>query len=94
MTRPWAGELHDQLEDAVRRARALTGTVIRRTPKDAPCPACTAFALVAADGEWHVECEVCGHRLTPDEYDTHRAEVMPALAAIALHCVLPRMTAA
>lgn len=94
MTRPWAGELHDQLEDAVRRARALAGTVVRRTPKDAPCPSCSAFALVGTDGEWHIACEACGHRLTPDEYDAHRGEVMPALAAIALHAVLPRITAA
>ncbi|MFS0698332.1 hypothetical protein AB6N36_37020, partial [Streptomyces nitrosporeus] len=79
VTRPWAAEMHRQLEDLVHRIDRLTGVRPRRTPKDAPCPGCSAFALVEREGELHITCEACGHRLTPDGYLTHRAAVMPAL---------------
>ncbi|WP_329615036.1 hypothetical protein OG244_19545 [Streptomyces brevispora] len=87
VTRPWVADMHEQLENALQRIRRITHTKPRRRLMDAPCPAsdCQAFALVEKDDELHISCEACGHRLTPDEYAAHRAQVMPVLAAIALH---------
>lgn len=78
-TRPWVGELHDALEDAVRRVRAVTGTRPQTHPRLAPCPRCTAFALSRTDGQWHVACQACGHRMEPAAYDAHAAQVLPGL---------------
>ncbi|MFG2671383.1 hypothetical protein [Streptomyces sp. NPDC048445] len=83
-TRPWAADMYEQLEAVLQRIRRITHTAPRRHPKDAPCPSCSAFALVAVDDEWHISCQACSVRLTPDEYAEHRARIMPALAALAL----------
>lgn len=85
VTRPWSADLYEQLEAVLQRIRRITHTTPRRRHMDAPCPDCQAWELVAVDDEWHISCEACGHRLTPDEYAAHRAQVMPVLAAIALH---------
>ncbi|WP_406420877.1 hypothetical protein [Streptomyces sp. NBC_00842] len=94
VTRPWAADLYEQLEDLLRRVRGITRTAPRRHVMDAPCPGCSAFALVSVDDEWHISCEVCAVRLTPDEYAEHRARVMPALAAIALQIAAAQQAAA
>lgn len=84
VTRQWSADMYEQLEDVLRRIRRITHTTPRRRPMDAPCPGCQGWALVAVDDEWHVSCQACTVRLTPDEYAAHRAAVMPVLAAIAL----------
>jgi hypothetical protein len=79
-----AAELWAAMEDALHRARAITGTQPRTRPRWAPCPACQAFALVATDGDYHVRCQACGHRLTPEEYAAHAAQTLPGLTATAV----------
>lgn len=83
-TRPWAGELHDGLDDALRRVRAITGTRPQTRPRFAPCPRCGAFALGRTDGQWDIVCAACQHRMDPDAYAEHAAEVLPALTATAV----------
>ncbi|MYV64451.1 hypothetical protein GT043_00400 [Streptomyces sp. SID2131] len=80
----WVPLLHAELADLVRRIRAVTSTEPRRRDADAPCPACEAWGLGRTDWETYIDCEVCGLLLTADEYETHRAAVMPALARTAL----------
>lgn len=92
-TQPWVDEMYRQLEELLNQVRAKTGTKPGRTRKDAPCPTCECFALVAVDGEWHIHCESCGEDLSPAEYDAHRAAVMPALAAIAVRIAAGQETA-
>lgn len=75
----WIGDLHDQLDDAVRRIRQVTGTRPRTHQRLAPCPACDAFGLCRTDGEWEITCGVCGHRMDPDTYDAHAQAVLPGL---------------
>ncbi|MGW2591975.1 hypothetical protein ACWCXC_17150 [Streptomyces sp. NPDC001515] len=84
VTRPYAVDLHEQLQHLADRIQRITHTRPRRRHKDAPCPGCSAFALVEQDTELLITCEACGQVLTPAGYDQHRAQVMPALAAIAL----------
>ena len=93
-TRPWVESMDDQLEDLVRRIRRITHTKPRTTPMDAPCPGCTAFALVEREDEWHISCQACDVRLTPDQYTEHRTQIMPTLAALALRIAAARQTAA
>ncbi|MGW1182985.1 hypothetical protein ACWD7Y_05205 [Streptomyces drozdowiczii] len=94
VTRPYAVEMYEQLHDVVDRIERITHSRPRRRRRQAPCPDCTAFALVEQETELHISCDACGCRLTPDEYAAHRAEVMPALAALALRIITPRPTAA
>lgn len=94
VTRPYAVDLYQQLQDVVDRIQRITHTRPRRHPKDAPCPSCSAFALVAVDDEWHISCQACCMRLTPDEYTEHRARIMPALARVALLMEAQRESAA
>ncbi|WP_432247690.1 hypothetical protein ACRAR1_07005 [Streptomyces sanyensis] len=79
----WIGELYRQTEALVWRLRDKTDRRPRRTARTAPCPECSAFGLVSTEGEPHIVCEACGHRLTPEEYRAHSAAVLPALTAIA-----------
>ncbi|MFG2899541.1 hypothetical protein ACGFZH_20970 [Streptomyces zaomyceticus] len=78
----WVALLHAELDDLVRRIRTVTTTEPRRHALQAPCPSCQAFALGRTDWETYIDCTVCGQLLTPDEYDDHRAVVMPPLARI------------
>jgi ribosomal protein S27E len=94
VTRPYAAELYEQLQELVARIERLTHTRPRRRLRQAPCPDCSAFALVEQETELHITCDACGHRLTPDEYTAHRDQVMPALTALALRMITPRVTAA
>ncbi|MEV3995785.1 hypothetical protein AB0K62_08845 [Streptomyces halstedii] len=84
VTRPWVSEMYTQFEDLVHRINRITHTKPRRTPKDAPCPGCEAFALVEREGDLHISCEACGHRLLPDAYLAHRDRIMPALTRVAI----------
>ncbi|MEU9777456.1 hypothetical protein [Streptomyces sp. NPDC047968] len=79
----WIGELYRQTEALVWRLRDKTDRRPRRTARTAPCPACEAFALVSTEGEPHIVCEACGHRLTHEEYRAHSAAVLPAITALA-----------
>ncbi|WP_435969325.1 hypothetical protein [Streptomyces sp. Qhu_M48] len=78
----WIAHMHTELADLIRRIRTVTSTEPRRRALDAPCPHCQAFALGHLDWDTHIDCEACGRLLTPDEYETHRAVVMPPLARI------------
>ena len=93
VTQPWVDEMYRQLEELLDRVRAKTGTRPGRSRKDAPCPACSCFALVETDGEWHIMCEACAHKLTRAEYARHHAAVVPALAAIAVRIALQQQSA-
>ncbi|HET9381309.1 MAG TPA: hypothetical protein VFP69_10820 [Streptomyces sp.] len=75
LTHPWVGELHRQLGDLIARIRDLTHATPHTHRKTAPCPQCTAFALVAVDGQWGITCEACGHHLDPDAYAQHAAQM-------------------
>ncbi|MEU9199435.1 hypothetical protein [Streptomyces sp. NPDC048332] len=94
VTRQWSADMYSQIEDLLRRIRHITNTRPRRRPMQAPCPSCSAFALVTVDDQLHISCEACAARLTSDEYDEHRAQVMPVLAAIALRMITPQKAAA
>ncbi|MFE7517261.1 hypothetical protein ACFU8I_39445 [Streptomyces sp. NPDC057540] len=89
----WVALMHDELNDLVRRIRAVTSTEPRRRPMDAPCPACGAFGLGHLDWAAYIDCEACGLLLTPDEYTDHHAVVMPALARTALALLVTQNTA-
>ncbi|MFE0243281.1 hypothetical protein ACFWZ0_02520 [[Kitasatospora] papulosa] len=91
VTRPYAEVMYGQLEDLMTQIERITHTRERRTVKDAPCPACENFALVQREDAMHITCEDCGHRLTPEAYDAHRADVLPALARTAILMQAARM---
>ncbi|WP_069737432.1 hypothetical protein [Streptomyces sp. EN27] len=93
-TRPWWDDLYEQLEQLLHRVRRLTHTRPVTRAKDAPCPSCSAWSLVEREDELHITCTICPARLTPDEYDEHRAQVMPALASLALRIAATQQTAA
>lgn len=78
----WVASMHAELADLIRRIRAVTSTEPRRRSLDAPCPSCEAFTLGHLDWDAYIDCEACGLLLTPDEYDAHRATVMPPLARL------------
>jgi hypothetical protein len=84
VTRPWAVQLDTDLRIALQTVRAVTGSRPQTHPRLAPCPACSAFALGLTDGEWHIRCQACGHRMEPDAYAVHAAAVLPALTAVAV----------
>lgn len=86
---PWIASLSDQLDDAVRRIRAITCTRPQTRPRLAPCPKCGAVAMSRTDGQWEIVCEACGHHMDPDSYDAHAKAVLPGLAM-----VMARMAAA
>lgn len=94
-TREWVDELHQQIGELVERVRRITHTTPRRHSKQAPCPVpdCQAFALTGTEDQLHITCQACGGRLTPEEYEAHRAQVMPALAAIAVRLAAARSVA-
>ncbi|MFJ3705052.1 MULTISPECIES: hypothetical protein [unclassified Streptomyces] len=94
VTRPYAEQMYGQLEDLMNRIQRITHTQERRTVKDAPCPACAAFALVQREDAMHITCDSCGHRLTPEQYDVHRAAVMPGLVRTAILMQAARQAAA
>ncbi|MFC8859307.1 hypothetical protein [[Kitasatospora] papulosa] len=84
VTRPYSEVMYGQLEDLMRQIQHITHTRERRTAKDAPCPVCRGFCLVQREDALHITCQNCGHRLTPEAYDAHRAIVLPALARTAI----------
>ncbi|WP_424918896.1 hypothetical protein [Streptomyces sp. wa1064] len=93
-TRPWWDDLHEQLEQLLHRVRRLTHTRPVTRTKDAPCPTCSAWSLVEREDELHITCTICPVRLTPEQYAEHRAQVMPALAALALRIGTAQQAAA
>ncbi|MEU6952094.1 hypothetical protein [Streptomyces sp. NPDC045714] len=93
-TRPWWDALHEQLEQLLHRVRRLTHTRPVTRPRDAPCPGCSAWSLIEREDELHITCTLCPVRLTPTQYDAHRAQVMPALAALALRIGTAQQAAA
>ncbi|MFJ9889826.1 hypothetical protein ACIQRW_28780 [Streptomyces sp. NPDC091287] len=93
-TRPWWDDIYEQIEQLLHRVRRLTHTRPVTRAKDAPCPICTGWSLVEKEDELHIVCTVCPVRLTPEEYDAHRAQVMPALASLALRIAATQQTAA
>jgi hypothetical protein len=76
LTRPWIGELHQQLGDLLARIYDFTHATPHTHHKTAPCPVCDTPALVAVDGRWEITCQACGHRLEPDAYDQHAADYL------------------
>ncbi|BBB00590.1 hypothetical protein RVR_10589 [Actinacidiphila reveromycinica] len=82
VTCPWIWQMHEGLDDALRRVRAITGTRPRSHPRLAPCPQCSAVAMSRADGQWEITCEACGCRLDPDAYAAHAAAVLPSLSLV------------
>lgn len=81
---PMIWQLHGDLTEALAAVREITRSQPQRHSRLAPCPACDAIAMVAVDGKWEIKCEVCGHRMDPDEYDAHAAAVLPKLTTTAL----------
>lgn len=94
VTRPYAADLYEQLQHLQDRIQRITDARPGRRQKQAPCPVCQAFALIEQDGELHIVCDACGHRLTTTEYIEHRDQVMPALTALALRMITPPQKAA
>lgn len=84
LTRPWIADLHQELDDLIRRARNITRTQPQRHHQDAPCPGCNAFALFEEDWQPYIDCENCGLLLTPTEYADHARRVLPSLYRTAL----------
>lgn len=86
-------ELHRDLEDALARVRAITGTRPQTHPRLAPCPACGTVAMSRTDGVWEVVCEACGHRMDPDAYSAHASAVLPGLAMVMARMASTELTA-
>lgn len=84
VAQPWIRQLHGDLAEALASVRAITRTEAQRHQRLAPCPACDAVAMVAVDGTWEIKCEVCGHRMDPDQYEAHAASVLAKLTTTAL----------
>ncbi|MER7696191.1 hypothetical protein [Streptomyces sp. NPDC096095] len=93
-TRPWWDELYEQLEQLLHRVRRLTHTKPLKRTKDAPCPTCGLWTLEEHEDQLHIMCRACPARLTPEEYDLHRVQVMPALASLALRIAAAQQTVA
>lgn len=81
LTLPSVSAFHRTLDTLTHRLRDLTHTTPHTHPRAAPCPQCTAFGLVATDGQWDITCEICGHHLDPDDYETHAAAFRHAAEA-------------
>lgn len=81
-THPWVADLHRGLGGLLHRIRDLTHAVPHRHPMAAPCPSCEAFRLVRVDGQWHITCSLCGHHLTPGEYEQHAARFLQTAGKI------------
>lgn len=86
----WADAMYTQLEDVVHRIQRLTHTRPGSRPMDAPCPDCSAFGLQEREDELHISCSVCSVRMTREQYDDHRAAVMPGLVLTALRIQVGR----
>jgi hypothetical protein len=82
MDLPLVADLHQDLGQALRNVRAITGTQPRTHVRLAPCPACGACAMTRTDGQWEIVCEACEERLDPDEYAEHAAVVLPRLGLV------------
>ncbi|MFI7236130.1 hypothetical protein [Streptomyces cyaneofuscatus] len=93
-TRPYGTRFHHELEGLLHRLRRLTHTTPRTRTLQAPCPQCQGFWLIEREDELLISCAACPVRLTPEAYTAHRAQVMPALAALALNMITPKPTAA
>ncbi|MER6598948.1 hypothetical protein [Streptomyces parvus] len=93
-TRPYAAHFHHELEGMVHRLRRLNHTKAVIRAKDAPCPDCSGWSLVEHEDQLYISCTLCPARLTPEQYDAHRAAVMPALASLALRIAATQQTAA
>ncbi|WP_320784160.1 hypothetical protein [Streptomyces sp. CRN 30] len=67
--RPWAGDLHDELDSMMRTIRATTRISPRRRAVPQPCPRCDSLTLVETDHQLYVECsdENCQALYTRDE---------------------------
>ncbi|MEU0761611.1 hypothetical protein ABZ351_18290 [Streptomyces microflavus] len=89
-TRPWWDDLYEQIEQMLHRVQRLTHTKPLTRAKDAPCPKCQGWSLVEREDELHISCTLCPARLTPEQYAAHRAQVMPALAALTLNMITPK----
>lgn len=83
-TQDWITDLHAELGEVIRTVRDITRTEPRRRDKDAPCPSCSAFALIEEDWQPYIDCTTCGLLLTHDEYVAHHQTVMPSLYRTAL----------
>jgi hypothetical protein len=92
LRQPWIRDMHDEIGEAVRRVSAVTGTRPRRHRYLAPCPACQGFAMSRTDGQWEYQCDLCGHRLDPDQYAEHAAAVLPGLTAMAVRMATAELT--
>jgi hypothetical protein len=84
VTQSWISDMYQQIEDLIWRVRGKTDRRPRRTKRSAPCPECSWFELVSIEGEPHIVCEACGHRLTAEEYREHSEAVLPALTVLAV----------
>ena len=84
VTASWAGTFYTELDDMISLVRAITATEPRRRHHTAPCPTCHTFALGRLDWDAYVDCEACGLLLTPQEYEAHRARVMPPLVRLGI----------
>ncbi|MEU0001963.1 hypothetical protein ABZ069_34150 [Streptomyces microflavus] len=92
-TRPWWDDFYEQMEQLLDRVQRLTHTRPLTRAMDAPCPRCAGWSLVEKEDELGISCTLCAARLTPDEYAAHRAQVMPALAALTLNMITPKAAA-
>lgn len=91
-TRPWAAEMYDELDDALARVRAITGTQPRTHHRYAPCPWCQTFAVIHTDGKWDLDCQACGRTIDPAEYAEHAAQVLPALTRLTVRLAAAEIT--
>ncbi|MFD5903605.1 hypothetical protein ACFWHG_19200 [Streptomyces microflavus] len=93
-TRPFAASFYNDLEGMLLRLRRLTHAEPRTRRLQAPCPRCQSWTLTEREDQLHIACTACPARLTPEEYATHRDQVMPAITAIALRIITAKAKAA
>lgn len=65
--RPWAGDLHDELDELMRTVRDTTRLRPRRRAVPQPCPRCDSLTLVETDHQLYTECGTCGSMYTREE---------------------------
>lgn len=64
-----------QLLELHERVAAVAGRTQRAHRMTMPCPQCERAALERRDGDGHVDCRRCGHRMTLETYE-ERANVL------------------
>jgi len=78
---PWAGEMHDELQQMMRVIRGITSVRPRTRAIPRPCPreGCGSLGLSQTDWSQYIECAVCGGLYTAGELMDHAPAALAQL---------------